>query len=246
MAKINVSQTSELDKRAQEVEKEVSEELSKQKLKESRTKLDKKQVEMKQKIFQFYEEEQQGLDRSFQIEFLEEMLKTTEEMKEAIELTTAVTTALEYVTGTLSFIDEVFDLQTQLLNSTTVHKYGLFSRIGERMRIFRVKRNLINRMNSFATRMASIQSFSTTIMNAFRSSTEKMKRTIAKNNAKNAKKKAKKNVAIDQRDSSTEFHNKLYEEYCSSKGISSNVANNVVGTKINDSSKDDDDFGSAF
>lgn len=150
--------------------------------------LDQKIVDLANKTVDFILEYGQ---EDFRSQMMLSFLDVALEMKDVIKMLTSINVAMSCMFEAISFIDSAINFDTMLQEDSLKENYGFFSRWKRKRRIRKVIRNNRNRMTVAIDNILGQQQMAQDIMEALRSSCERMRITMNKRDEKRKKKEEK-------------------------------------------------------
>ena len=154
-------------------------------LKERSAALDAKIEELAEKTADFTLE--YGAD-DFRAQMMMAYLEVAIEMKEAVKMIQGANDAIAFIYEAVDFIDESMNVNSTLQKQSLKSKYGLFSRIKNRILNRRVARNNINRVNQMMDKLVAQRNIAQNVMDSLRRACARMTKAIEKSNIKRQKK----------------------------------------------------------
>lgn len=130
----------------------------------------------------------------FRSELMMSFLDVALEMRETIEMMSAINIAMSCIFSTIEFIDEAINFDQELQEASLNNKYGFFARLKNKRRLKKVIKNNQNRINVAIDNILGQKQMAEYISESLRKAVMKMKISIGKQNEKRAKQAAKKNL----------------------------------------------------
>lgn len=120
----------------------------------------------------------------FMIEILTMFLDVSIKMKEVMEMMSSMNMVMELFGEAVNFIDESMALQSNIMESSTTVKYGLFSRITNHFKTKRIIRNNVNRIKTISSNILAKYKMASGMVNSLKGVSETLKKTTAKMSGK--------------------------------------------------------------
>ena len=111
---------------------EVNKETEVDRQRAKRAELDQRLVQLKDQMFKFAD--QYGIE-DFRTQLMIQFHDVAMVMQDCLDLIQGVTTAMTYMFETIEFLDEMMNYQQNLMIGSLTTKYGLLTRIKERIRL---------------------------------------------------------------------------------------------------------------
>lgn len=182
--------------------------------KAKRAELDQRLAQLQEQMFKFAD--LYGIE-DFRTQLMIQLHDVAILMRDSVDLIQGVTVAMSYMFETIQFLDDMMKYQQDMMTGSLVKRYGLIARIKERIRTRRTVRNIKNRMDMFANRIAAIQGIAQVIVTSLTKATAKMQKKTAKNNEKFKKR----NPSVDMGESKSM---QMVRDHLSTKEIGSGVS----------------------
>ena len=119
-------------------------------------------------------------------ELLVNFLEVALEMKETMSTLTAINGAMQCITDAISFLDSAVDMDQAMMDVTLQHKYGLFSRIRQKVRTMRAISNHRRRMKQIIANLSAKMQMAESMVAIMKKFSQNMQKTNARKKKKAA------------------------------------------------------------